>query len=411
MAQYIQNADIFGRIGSGIGQGISESLPKEIERGRLAEGLQQLSKEKDLTPFERFGRLASLPGSTPQIQQTGGELLRQQSYLDAVKNQYEDQKKNRDLKGTPNKDEFTKPLKGDIPTLSTPEATAESYKTYIPPTEQEERQDAFENFNRNPARYNYDFNEALNERKAITSRNQEIQKAYQGQETVAVNKEEKVKTALDNEASRLGIIPRGEGVNFDPKLFQKFESKVLNSMLSKKDGGEGLTQEQAIKKYSGELDTQFRKYQDLKSLSPWSPVDFNRRLNSIEKAFKTPEEKQVVFDTLISDYNVSPMYAAHKTYPIDKGSLPELEKTGKKIAGVLLPSIGEPTYAKLKNQMGKTNSPLSIAYELERQGQDPRRFIKYLIDNNQDLEVWQNDQLSKNINMFDLKDRWLEAWE
>ena len=411
--QTIERNDLFGRIGKNVGEGLSEQLPKEMDRNRLAAGLQKLSQEKDLSPFQRFAGLASLPGATPQIIQSGSDFLRQQSYLDAVEKQYQNQKTDADKSKSviPSRYENNQSPKGSLPTLATPEATAESYKTYIPPTEQEERKDAAENFRNNPERYNNNFDEALLERKAITQRNQEIQKAYQNQETIAVNKEEKVKAALDNEASRLGIVPRGEGANFDPKMFQKFESKVLNSMLPKKEGGEGLTQEQAIKKYSGELDESFRKYQDLKSLSPWSPIDFNRRLSSIQKSFEKSGDKQVLFDTLISDYNVSPLYAAHKTYPIKKGDVPTLEKTGKKVAGVLLPPMGEQTFAALKNEMGKTNSPLSIAYDLEKQGQDPRRFIQYLIDNNDDLEVWQNDQLSKNINMFDLKDRWLEAWE
>src|ERR1700690_3118350 len=88
MAQQIKQANIFGRIGSGIGKGLSEQLPKEIERNRLAAGLKELGERKDLTPFQAFSAAPSLPGSTPQIQQTSGNLLMQQAYLNGLKNQY-----------------------------------------------------------------------------------------------------------------------------------------------------------------------------------------------------------------------------------------------------------------------------------------------------------------------------------
>lgn len=81
-----QRGNIFGRIGAGIGQGLAEQLPKEIERGRLAQGLQQFEQESaNLNPMQSLARLAAIPGITPQMIQSFGELARQQG----VKNAYE----------------------------------------------------------------------------------------------------------------------------------------------------------------------------------------------------------------------------------------------------------------------------------------------------------------------------------
>ncbi|CAB4133778.1 hypothetical protein UFOVP264_17 [uncultured Caudovirales phage] len=409
----IAQPSIFGRIGTGLGKGIAETLPREIERGRLASGLNKLGNQKNLTPFQAFAGLAATPGITPQMLQSGSDILRQQQYLNALKNQYEAQGGPQSAKQvgyTPTPEEVAQPRKGEIPTLATPEATAESYKIFILPTEQEERQNAFANFQANPARYNYNFDDALAEQKAITARNEKIQQSYQGQEATAVNKEEKVKEALADEVKKLKLN------NIPPKAYQKFEEKILNSVLSKKEGGEGLTQEQAIKKYSKDLDQANRNYLDLSSLSSWSPLDFNRRVNSLQKDFASRGEQQQMMDQLVSDYELSPLYAAHKAYPIEKGAIPTINKLKNQIStsaapGAVVSRLNDPTYEQLKKEMGKKNSPLSIAYELQSMNQDPRGFLNYLNNHRDDLEVWQADQLTKNLNIFDLKDIWLRAWE
>jgi hypothetical protein len=77
--QKIKQGNIFGRIGSGLGQGLAEQLPKEVERYRLASGLEDISNQTDLTPFQKFARLASQPGSTPQIVDSGSRLLQQEA--------------------------------------------------------------------------------------------------------------------------------------------------------------------------------------------------------------------------------------------------------------------------------------------------------------------------------------------
>lgn len=410
MAQVIQQSGgLWGELGKGFGQGLSEQLPKEVERHRLSQGLKKLGEQKDLTPFQQFTGLVSQPGMTPQIIQSGQQLLQQQAYLNSLKNQYEGnggpQSGNKGY--APTQEELSNPSKGEVPTLATPEATAESYKTFIPPTEQEERKDAFENFKQNPARYNNDFEKALSERKAITSRNQEIQKAYQAQEATAVGKEAGVKSALQAEVSKLQL------GNIPPKAYQKFEEKVLNSVLSKKDGGEGLTQEQGVNKYSKELAQANRNYLDLSSLSSWSPRDFNARTNALQKEFASRGEEQMMMDQLIAEQGISPMYAAHKSYPIKKGEMPTLNKLSPpSIRGVGIPKpINDITYEQLKKEMGETNSPLSIAYQLQKHDQDPRGWINYLDNHRDDLKVWQADQLTKNQNILDLQDLWLSTWE
>lgn len=79
MANYVKNANIFGRIGSGIGQGLAEQVPKEIERHRLASGLKQFEQDADsLTPLQQVARLSAIPGITPQTIQSASELAKHQ---------------------------------------------------------------------------------------------------------------------------------------------------------------------------------------------------------------------------------------------------------------------------------------------------------------------------------------------
>ncbi len=70
--------NIWGRIGRGVAQGVSEQFPKEIERMRLAKGLEQFSKEENLTPLQSYAKLAAIPGITPEHLYTVVPLLRQQ---------------------------------------------------------------------------------------------------------------------------------------------------------------------------------------------------------------------------------------------------------------------------------------------------------------------------------------------
>lgn len=78
MSYKVGQGSIFGRIGTELGKGLAESIPKEAERYRLSKGLESLSQQQDLSPFEQFSKLAAIPGITPQMLQSGSELLKQQ---------------------------------------------------------------------------------------------------------------------------------------------------------------------------------------------------------------------------------------------------------------------------------------------------------------------------------------------
>lgn len=79
MAQYIKNANIWGRIGSGVGQGLAEQLPKEMEHQRLRSGLKELaSKSGQLSPEEYMAEAGGIYGISPQMIQSMGELAKMQ---------------------------------------------------------------------------------------------------------------------------------------------------------------------------------------------------------------------------------------------------------------------------------------------------------------------------------------------
>lgn len=86
MSYQVKQGNLLGRIGSGFGEGLAGQLPKEVERNRLHGALTEIGNNPNQTLFQQFAALAAAPGSTPQIQQTGGELLKQMAVRQGYKN-------------------------------------------------------------------------------------------------------------------------------------------------------------------------------------------------------------------------------------------------------------------------------------------------------------------------------------
>lgn len=80
--QVIERSDPFGRIGKSFGEGLSEQIPKEVDRMRLSKGLQELEQQGGgLTPQQYFSRALQIPGlaDRPQVVQSLSDLARQQN--------------------------------------------------------------------------------------------------------------------------------------------------------------------------------------------------------------------------------------------------------------------------------------------------------------------------------------------
>jgi hypothetical protein len=89
MAQYIKQGNIFGRIGSGIGKGLAEQVPKEIERHRMNQGLQQLEQDSaNLNPQQLFFRALQSYGlaDKPEVVKQIGQLAKNQGMRNSYGN-------------------------------------------------------------------------------------------------------------------------------------------------------------------------------------------------------------------------------------------------------------------------------------------------------------------------------------
>jgi hypothetical protein len=90
MAQKIKQANIFGRLGSALGKGLAESIPKEAERIRRSQSFDRLAQEdmSNLTPMQRTLKISGNPyvAENPQLLQTLGKLSEREMQKEAYKN-------------------------------------------------------------------------------------------------------------------------------------------------------------------------------------------------------------------------------------------------------------------------------------------------------------------------------------
>ncbi len=84
MSYEVRNAPLSARFGTGFAQGLSEQIPKEIERYRLASGLKNFAQNAgNMDPMQQMAELSGIYGITPQMIQSFGELAKQQGIRNA----------------------------------------------------------------------------------------------------------------------------------------------------------------------------------------------------------------------------------------------------------------------------------------------------------------------------------------
>ncbi len=425
--QIIENpGSVFGRLGAGLGKGLAEQLPKEVERSRLSSGLKNFEQESgNLNPMQQLARLSSIPGITPQMIQSFGELGKQQ-----LRGQALGQEGAQQTKTSPFSEPLSQPGQGgnEAPTLTNANTFAKAQEGYIPMTTQEKYDFAGSEFKKNPAKFNNDPEKALAFAEETDLTNQKIAEAHQTKHKNLTAIQDNVVTRLDSHYNKLGA-------TVPANVYSKIEDKAIQATKPKKDGGDGLTEQEAMKKYGKELDEISRDYEAINTLGDWGIVarkssNTLNSLNTLQKKFENNNDTKNFADSLIAKNGLSPSMAYSIAEPVsrEKGLNSALQKVKpiKKVVGLkygrlpftpVIPEIKEKETLKVAKELapllGEKGSPLAVAHELEKLGYDPGIWMKYLNDNLESLNprAAQVDQITKPDSLTGtLNDWWLSDW-
>lgn len=423
MAQYIKQGNILGRIGSGLGeglgQGLSEHVPKEIERRRLAEGLKQLGEQKNLSPFQQFAGLASLPGITPQMIQSGSDLLRQQSIINSL---------NANKEMPPNPKEIKPYIEKGLlpPSATTAESTEAALNPYIPPSGPEQEAMARRLMAAEPQIY-----------RDIESARQAIANQIAGnvqQSNAKIAKRDLEESVQNRSEQKLKEELATIGAQIPGTVLSNLQQKAVDDVSSKK-----LSPDQAKIKYGKEAN---KISQDFSNIRSWgglslitkSPKDLISSMNVLQRNAREGGYQKQAADALISENGLSPQFAYASLYPVSDiktlndeiKDLPNIQPKLEKVPGVPgLAGIGSSrpkntnadqmtleVSPRLARAMGTDGSPLSISYELEKRGYNPDVWKQYLLDSGINLSDHQRDELQKPKPSFFgwLNDWWLKSF-
>lgn len=409
-----------GRVGAGLGKGLAEALPKEVQQYRLQQGLKQFAEQAPgMNPLQAFAQAAGIPGVTPQMIQALPEIVKQQQYAREFSN-----KANEAPPAFPSQPNLTETIENQG--LTTRRPVEETLNPPIPRSYPEILSAASQNYNANPQFYKNDPQNAIAEQEKIEAFNQERNKAFQNKRLLEQGVQSNVKSSLANRAKTYNVQIPGN-------VYQDIENEALRSVLPKDQGGEGYTEEQSANVYGKILDEVSREYQSLKDLGNWSiltqsPKEINRTLTSLQKDFKSRNDQRNMADLLIGQNGFSPGKAYNLAFPIsdykelnaEMSKLPKLSEplSFKKGYAEIPKSLKDPVQAtnsivqKLAENLGN-GSPLSVAYELDRLGYDAGIWLRYLDNNKEkyDLTKRQSDELKRTRGVIrNLNDQWIETF-
>lgn len=416
MSYRVHPGSILGRVGSEFGKGLAEQIPKEVERGRLASGLEALSQEQGLTPFQQLGRLATLPGVTPQLIQSGAELLKQQGRAGALKEKAGAAQALID-KANDAQRQVTQGVPGVAPSVTTTKGVEATTKPYIPKSFEQLQQRAGELLRDNPSLFQGDDAKAMQAAQAEDAQNQAISQAYQAQRSGEQNVQSRIENELSKHHERLGS-------NVPGNTYTDIENDAIEDVNSGL-----LTERAAAEKYGKKLDEISRDYKAVENMGDWgiltrSPQKNREQLKSLRDKFKKRGDVELenFANTMIAKNGLSPPKAFYMAYPVSDikelnneiSRLPNIRPNFKKGYPEITNDIEGKTLKiapKIAAAMGKEGSPLSIATELQARGYDPYTWIDY-VDKNKDklgLSVRQAREVSNYERDFTntLNDAWM----
>lgn len=423
MGYKVQKANIFGQIGESLGKSLAETVPKEIERHRLSSGLRDFSKNaENMTPMQQMANLLSIPGMSNQGIESMGKLARNQQQSQALTQQQQKQPIQNPFQ--PQEKAAASPMQDVSPSITKPQNLEEIQRGYIPPTQDEIVAKAGQLFNANPALYNNEPDKAIQAAEDAAIRQEKRAQAYQQQHQNLTNIQDNVVSRLKDHSSKLGV-------QVPANVYSKIEDKAIQATKPISEGGEGLTEQQAMKKYGNELDEVSRDYKDISTIGDWGVLGRSAKatlgmMDSVRKRFEARDDTENMADMMISENGVSPMFAYAVAEPVYRNpeltkvmrSLPELESIDTGFESVVPPEISKAETMKIvdkiSSQMNNRDSPLAIAYILDKMGYDAQEWMDHLNKNVDELRLTpqQIRQISKPRKSLTptMNDAWLSSF-
>lgn len=423
MAQKISQGNIFGRIGSGVGQGLAEQIPKEVDRSRLSSGLEDLSKQKDLNPQEYLAKAVGIPGAMdrPALIQAFSDLARQQAFS----KMYSDAQGEKQKPYVPSPEDFkASPEIGAPPSITSKEGVQATIKPFIPPSYESMVREARDLMTKSPG---IQFDDAMG---AVQSKYQQQQKINEAQIAQRKQEQDVQSTAEQELKNEISTLTGGETGGIPGNVVSKIQDEALSAVRSGK-----MTEKEASKVYGKKALDIARQYADVDALGNFtlitkSPKEVSSTLKGLEKKFSERGDQKNFAQKLVSDVGLSPPFAYSKAYPIE--NIPKLHSEMSKLPS-LETSVGLFGERGLKTQpedviknksleaskklgplLEKGASPLSVYHALEQKGYDPEVWKNYLIDNQDELDLTssQLDELTKSRGSFQgfMNDLWLKAF-
>lgn len=420
MVQVIeQQGGLFGQLGKGFGQGLAEQIPKEVDQYKLSQGLKKMGQQEGLTPFQEYANLISIPGMTPQMIQSGQQLLQQQGMRNAYQKmagatpeeaqvvQPQDKFQNVPFAGMKEGQQSKAPGVIQQPEYGQPQAAqnnplrpqAEPAKPW---TQQRLNQEIAKNFQNFPG---ITQPEALSMAKESEARELAQPQAEQAidayQKQVQEQATDKFKNFLETKLQK-----QGEGVFKDItgenliNLQRGMERDLrLNPKASIDDVADRWsTKALDLAKTKSQLKT-FAERPLLEKINPLLKTETINSLKSYGKKFAETGNSEEFFNLLKSDFDMSPQGAALIAYPRSKGvnsfvdtvknsPLSQSDETSRKYA------------EKIKKMVNSDDSFLAIARELQNKDQyfNSTAFFHELGMDQDNFSSRQKDEISQGAN-------------
>lgn len=427
----------FGRIGKGFAQGISEALPKELNRMSLSRGLERFNKESEAAnlagkPFsqsEAFAKMAPYMIEHPEIARQFGEIIRSEAKGRGLTKQAQPGKEPSPFPKEEAKAENKEPSTG----LTSREGVEATLKPTIPRTYPQVVEAAGKLYNDNRQLYPT-AESAIQAVMQEEQQNQNINQALQGQRQNELMMQQSIKQGLEQKKNLLNALVPGI-------VYSDIENKAMNAVKPIEEGGEGLTDTQAIQKYGNEADQISKEYANLGSIGKATIFSDNKdmrsAISSIQKTFEDRGDTDNFYKTLQSPdaQNLSNRGASVFAYPLKNEkplenavkSLPKISEMQVAKKQIAKGDLGKGSFAKIKEKidsktlkeskrlaplLGVKGSPLAVGEYLSAKGYNPVVWRDYLREhkNDKDLNLsdWQKRQIDETISPIpNMNDFWL----